>query len=200
MQKKFIYRVITLLILLTLTACSQRTQAEPAASNSNTGEAESGVLQPVTPVTEKSDPVVDADVPEAETKEEVVDSTEASRMESEGTVLIYERRGGLKGIGTDVQEWRFYEDGRIVGSDGTSWQVEPETIQTLIAELTTSGFETLETSYIPEDTCCDRVTHTIIVQTGGQTQTVETLDGADMPRSLEDNLQQINDFLMGLYE
>jgi len=200
MQKKFIYHVIALLVLLAVAACSPSTQAEPAASNSNADEAESGVLQPVTPVTEKSDPVVDENVPEAESKEEVVDSTEASRMESEDIVLIYERRGGLKGIGPDVQEWRFYEDGRIVGSDGTTWQVEPEAIANLVAELTTSGFEALESSYIPEDTCCDRVTHTIIVQTGGQTQTVETLDDADMPQSLEDNLQQTNDFLMGLYE
>jgi hypothetical protein len=124
----------------------------------------------------------------------------ASRAEVAGATLTYERSGGLRGIGPSVQEWRLYGDGRIEGSDGNSWQVEPETVQDLISSLLDSGFTSLESSYIPEDTCCDRATHRITIQTDEGSYTIETLDGADMPLSLAENLDAINLFLMDLYE
>jgi hypothetical protein len=124
----------------------------------------------------------------------------SSRAEVASAVLIYERSGGLRGIGPGVQEWRLYGDGRIEGSDGNSWQAEPEAVQELVGSILDTSFTSLEPSYIPEDTCCDRATHRITIQTGEDTYTVETLDGANMPESLSENLEAINLFLMDLYE
>lgn len=124
----------------------------------------------------------------------------SSREEVANAVLIYERSGGLKGLGPSVQDWRLYGDGRIEGSDGNSWQVDPESVQNLITSILDSGFADLEASYVPEDTCCDRATHRITVQTDENSYTVETLDAADMPQSLTENLDAINLFLMNLYE
>ncbi|MCA9922642.1 MAG: hypothetical protein KC419_14910 [Anaerolineales bacterium] len=213
MQKWLMYVVSSLLFLWTLVACSPQTdtQSESAANNIeiNSEVAAESALQPVTPAADESgtasgtkevNVASDGQDAVAGAKEENATSSQAAQLEGDNAVLIYQRQGGLKGIGPSSQEWRFYEDGRIVGSDGASWQVDPEAVADLVAEITASGFQNLEKSYIPEDTCCDRATHIITMQTADKMFTVETLDAADMPQALEDDLQKINNFLMALYE
>jgi hypothetical protein len=189
-----IYLVLVLLLLVLPAACTpaaEQSLEESATNDSDTTPA----LLPVTNTPEVVEGKETATSNSAEASDDIL-----SRDEVETAVLIYTRRGGLKGIGPSDREWRFYGDGRVVGSDGPSWQIEPATIENLVTEIMASGFQDLENSYIPEDTCCDRATHVIVIQTAEETYTVETLDGADMPESLEDSLQKINDFLMSLYE
>ncbi len=118
---------------------------------------------------------------------------------SEGAVMIYQRAGGLKGIGASEFSWTFYADGRIVGNDGREWQVSPEEVQKLVDDVMALGFAEFEVSYIPEDTCCDRVTHTLTVKDDdGQVYTVSVLDGADAPPELFTAVDMVNSYLMAL--
>ncbi|NHZ71819.1 MAG: hypothetical protein GWP17_01885 [Aquificales bacterium] len=191
-------------IILLLTACAPTTLPPTMAPTTNAADAPA--LNPVTPTQESefdTDPAATKDQPansETESYETNSEVDGRAHVDMGEAVLIYERAEGKKGIGPSVHEWRFYGDGRIVGSDGNAWQVDPKTIESLVNEIATSGFAQLDNSYIPEDTCCDRATFVITMQAAGQTHTVETLEDADMPQSLEDNLQKINNFLMALYE
>ena len=116
----------------------------------------------------------------------------------EGAVMLYERAGGLKSIGPTEWSWRFYADGRIVGSDGREWQAPPEEIEKLVDDVLALGFTEFEASYIPEDTCCDRVTHTLTVHDGDQVYTVTVLDDADAPPELFQAAEMVNNYLMAL--
>jgi hypothetical protein len=205
-MKKWIL-LLTLITLFTVAcggAAETAMQVEPMAELEKEA-AEEGALAVVTPsdADEASEPLLS----DSETAEESKEKSEGSdnpaalsKEDMETAVLIYERRGGMKGIGSSVQKWYFFADGRIVSEDGNSWQVEPEAIDNLMSDVTTSGFKSLESAYVPDDPCCDRATHIITVQENGQTYTVETLDDAEMPASLENNLEAINELLMGLYE
>ena len=178
-----------LIVFLLLVACSPAAE-QPSEESNTDGNDSSPALLSVT------------NTPLPEGKETLPNTSDdvLSRDDVGTAVLLYERSGGLKGVGPSVSDWQFYGDGRIVSSDGNSWRVEPERIDNLVAEITASGFQSLESNYVPEDTCCDRAFHLIIVRTAEKTHTVETLDGAEMPQSLKDNIQQINIFLSDLYE
>jgi hypothetical protein len=116
----------------------------------------------------------------------------------EGAVLLYERTGGLKGIGPSEWNWRFYADGRIVGSDGREWQVPPTEVEKLVNDLLALGFADFEASYIPEDTCCDRITHTLTVQQDGQVYQVSVLELAEAPAELFQAVDMVNNYLLAL--
>lgn len=192
MKKLWATCSIVLLILTASVACTPPTERPAEELTSKTDESAQEALTIVTdtPLTESKELATD----------NVDDDADLSRTDMDTAVLIYERRGGTKGIGPNVLEWRFYGDGRIVGSDGASWQVEPDEVANLVAEIAASGFNSLENDYIPEDTCCDRTTHVITMHTAGEKHTIETLDEAEMPQALEENIQIINSFLMALYE
>ena len=119
---------------------------------------------------------------------------------ADGAVIVYERSGGLKGIGPPETEWRFYADGRILTSDGRTWQKSPAEIQRLLADLEANGFFDLGQKYMPADACCDRFTYTITAGNGRQVQQVITMDGTDMPDNLARVLQLFDDWLAGLAE
>ncbi|MBX3058101.1 MAG: hypothetical protein KF770_16665 [Anaerolineae bacterium] len=172
--------MIAVLLLVFLAAC-----APPAAPAGD---------EPVYQTAEPTEPGAKEDVaataaPAAEGKAE---------MALEGAVLVYERAGGLKSINPTAWSWRFYADGRIVGSDGREWQVPPEEIEKLVDDVLALGFTEFQASYIPEDTCCDRVTHTLTVQDGEQVYTVTVLDGADAPAELFEAVEMVNGYLLAL--
>ncbi len=117
-----------------------------------------------------------------------------------GAVVVFERSGGLKGIGPATTKWRFYADGRIQASDGRVWQKSPAEIQQLLSDLKANGFFDLEPKYLPADSCCDRYTYVITASDGSQTQRVTTMDGADMPDGLTRILQLFDELLAALAE
>ncbi|MCZ7670406.1 MAG: hypothetical protein M5U34_26220 [Chloroflexi bacterium] len=113
-------------------------------------------------------------------------------------VLTYERAGGLKGIGPGVIFWTLYADGTVMDSDCRSWQLPPAEITALVDSIMALGFADFEASYIPEDTCCDRATHTITIYQDGEVYQVSVLDAADAPDELYQALDLIGEFLMVL--
>ncbi|HRQ41390.1 MAG TPA: hypothetical protein PLD25_26015 [Chloroflexota bacterium] len=172
--------IIALFLIVSLAACTP--PAAPAGD------------EPVYQTAEPTDAAAKEDTtataaPAAEGKAETM---------LEGAVMVYERAGGLKSIGPTEWSWSFYADGRIVGSDGREWQVPPEEIEKLVNDVMTLGFAEFETSYIPEDTCCDRVTHTLTVRDGDQVYTTTVLDGADAPEELFQAAGLVNTYLMAL--
>ena len=115
-------------------------------------------------------------------------------------VITYERTGGLMGIRSNEFAWRFYADGRVESAEGATWQVLPETVTQLAATILATGFDEFEASYMPKDTCCDRVTHVITLHVNGAIYRVTTLDGADMPDALADTIDLLNTTLIELSE
>lgn len=178
-MNKWLILSITLLVGL-LVACTA--PAEPTGNEPVYQTAEP------TDASDKEDAAATS-APAAESKTEIM---------PDGAVLVYERSGGLKGIGPSEFSWTFYADGRIVGSDGREWQVPPEEIEKLVDDIMNLGFAEFEASYIPEDTCCDRVTHTLTVQDEGQVYTVSVLDGAEAPAELFQAADMANNYLMAL--
>jgi hypothetical protein len=135
----------------------------------------------------------------ADTVTDTVDAVESkATAEVAGAVLMYERSGGLKSIRSTEFSWQFYADGRIVGNDGREWQVPPEEIEKLVDDVLALGFAEFDPSYIPEDTCCDRVTHTLTVQKDGQVYKVSVLDAADAPAELFEAVEMVNNYLLAL--
>lgn len=128
------------------------------------------------------------------------ESAAASKTETitDGAVMVYTRSGGLKSFRPTEATFTFYADGRIVSSDGREWQVPPEEIEKLVNDVMALGFAEFEASYIPEDTCCDRVTHTLTVRDGDQVYTVTVLDEADAPPELFQAVEMVNNYLIAL--
>lgn len=143
----------------------------------------------------------EASAAEASAAEVAADeSAAASKTETitDGAVMVYTRSGGLKSFRPTEATFTFYADGRIVSSDGREWQVAPEEIEKLVNDVMALGFAEFEASYIPEDTCCDRVTHTLTVRQGDQVYTVTVLDEADAPPELFQAAEMVNNYLIAL--
>lgn len=112
---------------------------------------------------------------------------------SQETVIVYGRSGGFAGL---QQEWTFHANGRIDFPDGSQKQVDAVQIQSLFDTIQTANFPTLNESYLPENDCCDLFTYTVTVQTGSNTQTITTMDGAvNMPEELTAVLQTIDELI-----
>jgi len=68
-------------------------------------------------------------------------------------------------------------------------QLDAETLGLLHATVDSPSFRSLDPSYLPKDTCCDRFTYTVSVDRREDVQTVTTLDGADWPPPLAETLE-----------
>ncbi len=197
-KRKFTWLII--ILLCGLAACAPTTAA-PAPPTSTTDATTAPALNPVTATPERiltPDPdIATKTAPSAEqTESEAQNGSTASHPSD--IVLTYERAGGLKGIGPGVIFWTLYADGTVMDSDGRSWQLPPAEITALVDSIMALGFADFEASYIPEDTCCDRATHTITIYQDGEVYQVSVLDAADAPDELYQALDLISEFLMAL--
>ncbi|MCB8966636.1 MAG: hypothetical protein H6660_07040 [Ardenticatenaceae bacterium] len=220
-MKKMIMTWIVL--LLVLAACgAEETAVTDTSSGSASATATSGpALRPVTreasgtsdtptkeATPEASNETTDTNSQDAEPNAantvdiagilfQVMDKTE---MDAADVALVYQRAGGLAGISANEYMWTFYTDGRVISSDGRSWEIAPEVISNLVGDMKNLGFFGLDENYIPEDTCCDRVFYAITLNTDEQAYTVFTLDGVDMPSALSNSIDEINELLVDISE
>lgn len=202
LPRKWLMAWMTLAALL-LPACSPAavTQTTPTANpTAVSGEAATAApaLRPVTPTPEEGFATgqAEADRPEAAATKEATERP--AETIADGVVLVFERAGGLKGIGPSQWRWTFYADGRIEGSDGRSWEVDPAEIAALLDALAALNFADFRASYAPADLCCDLVTHTITLQLDGQVVKTAVTDNADAPPELFTAVDLINQFLLNL--
>ena len=206
-KKWLIWQLATMILLLFLVACTPTTsESIPATTAPTTTEVP--VLNPVTPTTEiHFTPNPDATKPPGgadQTENDEADSGIVGETDSRsdthnsGAVLVYERAGGLMGIGSSIISWTMFADGRVESSDGRSWQVSPENITTLVDSIMALGFADFEASYIPQNTCCDHATHTINIYQDGEVYKVTVIDSTDAPAELYQAIDLIGEFLIAL--
>jgi len=190
--------VVGLFLVATLAGCTAVPAATPGEENSASLPKQTAVpaLSPVTP-TAKATPAATKDTAGSADSQ---DQTSQSKPELAmgDAVLVFQRTGGLMGIGSNDQTWYFYADGRVTVSDGRSWQVKPAEITTLVDDLLALGFAGMGPDYLPADTCCDRFTYTIAIRDGEAIYQTTTMDGADAPPELFQAIDRINQFILTL--
>lgn len=128
--------------------------------------------------------------------EPVRSASDKSTELSEGVVITYQMSGGFAGI---TQQWAIYADGRITRSDGREWQITPAEVEQLLADIKAAGFFDLGDSYMSLNTCCDRFTYVITVNSDDQTKTVTTIDAApNIPEGLSKVQERLGNLLFTL--
>ena len=110
--------------------------------------------------------------------------------------IIYRRSGGIAGR---EETWTIYPDGRVTKTlqpQGEKvWQVPATDVAALLSRLDELGFFALSGSYMPLDTCCDRITYDIEARSGTQVNHVVTLDAApNVPDKLWQAIDALNAF------
>ena len=115
----------------------------------------------------------------------------------EGIFIIYHRSGGL--AGTD-DTWKISLDGTVAHQGqtaGTTEQLTVAQMAELAAAIRAANFMSLEDSYVPQNTCCDRYTYEITVTVGGQSKTVTTIDASPTaPAELTQLIDTLNRLLI----
>lgn len=67
----------------------------------------------------------------------------------------------------------------------------PAEVDALFRAAASREFAALDAEYVPQNTCCDRRDHHILVRANGVRRTVRWLDGVDMPAVLVTVSQQV---------
>jgi len=191
--------------LLLLAACTAAGADEPAAESTAVLPEETvPALVSVTPAPEPTATAVSAPATKESGVNDAVNSNDAAPIEAPAdievgdAVLVYQRTGGLMGIRSNDQTWHFYADGRVTVSDGRSWETDPEAVSALVDNILGLGFADFSASYMPEDTCCDRFTYTLIIQDGEKVYKTTTMDDANAPAELFQAIDLINEFILSL--
>jgi hypothetical protein len=104
------------------------------------------------------------------------------------TIIVYQREGGIAGLSN---EWTFYHTGRIVTGAGAEWQVPADQVEPLFDLAESSDFWNLNDNYSTA-TCADCYVHTLTVYQNGEVKTVTFDEGADLPDTLQQMLDEIN--------
>jgi hypothetical protein len=121
----------------------------------------------------------------------------ASPLKGQGTAqeitVSYHRSGGF--AGTD-DTWTITADGAVSHQGpaaGTPQQLTTAHMAELTAAIYAANFLTLEDSYVPQDTCCDRYQYEITVMIGGHSKTVRTIDASPTaPAELTQLVETLN--------
>jgi hypothetical protein len=112
---------------------------------------------------------------------------------NQGAVIVLKQSGGFAG---KTQKWTIYADGQITMPTGKGAQLSQEELTNLLQKIDRLGFYTLQSSYMPLNTCCDRITYELSVTDGGKTNTVIYLEGAaEVPSSLWEITEAVNQFV-----
>lgn len=200
MKESMYWRMLLFVCLVALTACTAATSSTPGEGNSASLPKHTAVpaLNPVTPTPEAA--LATANPAATKSARPTIDAAAGDQAGAlpEDAVLVFERAGGLKGIGPSKMTWTFYADGRVMSSDGRSWQVAPAEVAALVDDLGALGFDTLQASYQPADTCCDLVTYTFRLQLEGVVYETAVMEGANAPQKLLQAVDLVNQFLLDL--
>ena len=102
----------------------------------------------------------------------------AGQAASQEISITYHRSGGF--AGTD-DTWTLSADGAVSHQGqppGTPEQLTAAQKAELSAAVRDTNFMSLEDSYVPQDTCCDRYLYEITVTIDGHSKTVRTADAS----------------------
>lgn len=107
--------------------------------------------------------------------------TAASRQTQE-EVVVYSRTGGIAGIS---EEWRLFEDGRVVDAEGVEYSISAADMADLIDKIEALGFYEWEAGPRRLGSCADCFSYTINANHDGQSNQLNFVDGqADVPEGI----------------
>ncbi len=110
------------------------------------------------------------------------------------TAVVFKRSGGLAGLN---EQWTVFTNGRIETNTTIEPQLSDEQVSQLLSSLESAGFFELDTTYLPEDTCCDRYLYEITAVQDTTFHSVTTLENTpDMPEALQQSLRLIQNLLL----
>ena len=105
------------------------------------------------------------------------------------TAVIFKRTGGIADLN---EEWTIFADGRIETNSAIKPQLSSEQVSQLLNSLESAGFFSLDNSYLPEDSCCDRFLYEVTAVNNTTYHTVTTLENTpDMPEALQQTVRLI---------
>lgn len=97
------------------------------------------------------------------------------------TIVVYQREGGSA---SGLQQWTFYQTGRILAVDGTERQIPAERAQLLFSLAEAPDYWELKDAYAPTGECSGCLAHTITVYREGKIKKITVTQGADLPENL----------------
>ena len=110
------------------------------------------------------------------------------------TAVVFKRSGGLAGLN---EQWTVFTNGRIETNTTIEPQLSDEQVSHLLSSLESAGFFELDTTYLPEDTCCERYLYEITAVQDTTFHSVTTLENTpDMPEALQQSLRLIQNLLL----
>jgi hypothetical protein len=128
-----------------------------------------------------------------ETQLEPTSTAVPSPTTAPNTAVVFKRSGGLTGLN---EQWTIFTNGRIETNTTTTPQLSAEQVSQLLTSLESAGFFELDTTYLPDDTCCDRYLYEITAVQDTTFHSVTTLENTpDMPEALQQSLRIIQNLL-----
>ncbi len=115
-------------------------------------------------------------------------------------VIVYQSEGGIAGSSETMV---IHNDGKveIKGRNRPQGALQADTQQVaeLVRVFEQENFFALQSSYLPQNTCCDRMIYTITYYRDGQSKSVITIDAnPNEPAALQVVMQALNQFLAAL--
>ncbi|MDQ2669455.1 MAG: hypothetical protein M3Y31_02375 [Gemmatimonadota bacterium] len=111
-------------------------------------------------------------------------------------LLVVEQEGGIGGASSELTLFRngdatLARDPAPGGIPVRRWTVAPADYQAIEALLRRADFRALDAEYLPDDTCCDRITYTITVPGAAESRTIRTMDAAQQPDILAELIERL---------
>lgn len=111
-------------------------------------------------------------------------------------LVVLEQEGGLAGGHAELTVHRTGEvtlaqEPAPGGIPVRRWTIAQSDYDALAALLAGAEFRALGAEYLPDDTCCDRITYTITVPGAAAGRTIRTMDGAQQPEVLVTLLERL---------
>ena len=122
--------------------------------------------------------------------------TEATIPDSVPLVVL-QKEGGIAGATSELTLFRngdatLAQEPAPGGIPVRRWTVATADYDGIAALLRSPEIAALESEYLPENTCCDRITYTITVPAATDRRTIRTMDAAQHPDALADLLDRLS--------
>lgn len=111
-------------------------------------------------------------------------------------LVVLQQEGGIAGAVSELTVYRTGEaslaqDPAPGGIAVRRWTIAPADFAAITALLASAEFGALQPEYLPENTCCDRITYTITVPGASEDRTIRTMDAAQQPDALANLIERL---------
>lgn len=111
-------------------------------------------------------------------------------------LVMLQQGGGISGATSELTLFRTGEvtlaqDPAPGGIPVRRWTIAPAEYEAVVALIASPAFAALDTEYLPENTCCDRITYIVTVPAAAGARTIRTMDAAQYPDALAELLDRL---------